>query len=100
MDTPGYDIPPITGMVANGATVVCFTTGRGSVIGGKPTPVIKLTTNTPMYQRLSGDMDINWFLLTLNLLLTKGLKAEELLGEFECIICHIGSTWICETLYP
>ncbi len=59
MDTPGYDIPSITGMVAGGATVVCFSTGRGSVTGGKPTPVIKLATNTPMYRRMSGDMDID-----------------------------------------
>ncbi len=59
MDTPGYDIPSITGMVAGGATVVCFTTGRGSVTGGKPTPVIKLATNTPMYRRMSGDMDMD-----------------------------------------
>lgn len=59
MDTPGYDPASITGMVAGGANLVCFTTGRGSVYGGKPVPSIKLATNTPMYQRMSGDMDIN-----------------------------------------
>jgi altronate hydrolase len=59
MDTPGYDLASITGMIAGGANVVGFTTGRGSVLGYKPTPVIKLATNSAMYQRLSGDMDIN-----------------------------------------
>ncbi|MET0085781.1 MAG: altronate dehydratase family protein [Sedimenticola sp.] len=59
MDTPGYDPASITGMVAGGANLVCFTTGRGSVYGGKPVPSIKLATNTPMYQRMSGDMDVN-----------------------------------------
>ena len=59
MDTPGYDPPSITGMVAGGATLVCFTTGRGSVSGCKPAPVLKLATNTAMYQNMSEDMDIN-----------------------------------------
>src|SRR5699024_4510722 len=59
MDTPGYDPVSVTGLVAGGATVVCFTTGRGSVLGCKPTPSIKLATNTPMYDRMHEDMDIN-----------------------------------------
>ncbi len=59
MDTPGYDPASVTGMVAGGANVVCFTTGRGSVFGCKPTPSIKIATNTPMYQRMESDMDVN-----------------------------------------
>jgi len=59
MDTPGYDLPSITGMVAGGANVICFTTGCGTVVGCKPTPVIKLASNTPMFIRLREDMDIN-----------------------------------------
>jgi altronate hydrolase len=59
MDTPGYDPVSVTGIVAGGATVMCFTTGRGSVLGCKPTPSIKLATNTPMYERMTGDMDLN-----------------------------------------
>jgi len=59
MDTPGYDPVSVTGIVAGGATVVCFTTGRGSVFGCRPTPSIKLATNTEMYQRMAGDMDLN-----------------------------------------
>ena len=59
MDSPGYDPCSVTGQVASGANVVCFTTGRGSVFGFKPSPSIKLATNTPMYSRLAEDMDIN-----------------------------------------
>jgi len=59
MDSPGYDPVSVTGQLAAGATVVCFTTGRGSVFGCKPAPSLKIATNTPMYQRMSEDMDIN-----------------------------------------
>ena len=59
MDTPGYDPASITGMVAGGANVVAFTTGRGSCFGCKPVPSIKIATNTPMYERMQDDMDID-----------------------------------------
>ncbi|MDE0780716.1 MAG: altronate dehydratase family protein [Alphaproteobacteria bacterium] len=59
MDSPGFDPASITGEVASGANLVCFTTGRGSVYGCKPAPSIKLATNTPMYTSMSEDMDIN-----------------------------------------
>ena len=59
MDSPGYDPCSVTGQVAAGATLVAFTTGRGSVSGYKPTPCIKLATNSGMYERMRDDMDIN-----------------------------------------
>jgi altronate hydrolase len=59
MDTPGYDPVSATGQVAGGATMICFTTGRGSVFGCKPAPSLKLATNTPLYKRMTDDMDIN-----------------------------------------
>jgi altronate hydrolase len=59
MDTPGYDPVSATGQVAGGANILCFTTGRGSAYGCKPTPSIKLATNTPIFERMAGDMDIN-----------------------------------------
>jgi altronate hydrolase len=59
MDTPGYDPVSITGQVAGGANMVVFTTGRGSCYGCKPAPSIKLATNTPMYERMVEDMDVN-----------------------------------------
>jgi altronate hydrolase len=59
MDTPGYDPVSATGQVAGGANVLCFTTGRGSAYGCKPTPSIKLATNSDIYRRMIDDMDIN-----------------------------------------
>jgi altronate hydrolase len=59
MDTPGYDPVSLTGMVAGGANLICFTTGRGSVYGCKPVPSVKLATNSEMYHRMQDDMDIN-----------------------------------------
>lgn len=59
MDTPGYDPVGATGQVAGGCNVMCFTTGRGSAFGCKPTPSIKLATNSEMYRNMADDMDIN-----------------------------------------
>jgi altronate hydrolase len=59
MDTPGYDPVSMTGIVAGGANVLVFTTGRGSVFGCKPAPSIKVATNTPMFNHMRDDMDIN-----------------------------------------
>jgi altronate hydrolase len=59
MDTPGFDPVSVTGIVAGGANVMVFTTGRGSCFGCKPTPSIKIATNTPMYEHMRDDMDIN-----------------------------------------
>jgi altronate hydrolase len=59
MDTPGYDPVSMTGIVAGGANVLVFTTGRGSVFGCKPSPSIKIATNTPMFEHMIDDMDIN-----------------------------------------
>jgi len=59
MDTPGYDPVAATGQVAGGCNVLCFTTGRGSAYGCKPTPSIKLATNHDIYKRMLDDMDIN-----------------------------------------
>jgi altronate hydrolase len=59
MDTPGFDAMSLTGMVAGGANVIVFTTGRGSCYGCKPTPSIKIASNSSMYQRMEDDMDID-----------------------------------------
>ncbi|MBC7134248.1 MAG: altronate dehydratase [Oceanibaculum nanhaiense] len=59
MDSPGYDPCSVTGQVASGANIVCFTTGRGSVFGNKPSPSLKLATNSAMYRKLEEDMDVN-----------------------------------------
>ncbi|WP_437225076.1 UxaA family hydrolase [Planctomicrobium sp. SH661] len=59
MDTPGNDPTSVTGIVAGGANVVVFTTGRGSCFGSKPTPTIKVSTNSLTYSRMEDDMDMN-----------------------------------------
>ena len=59
MDSPGYDPASVTGQIAGGCNVVVFTTGRGSAFGSKPSPTIKVATNSEMYQRMIEDMDVN-----------------------------------------
>ncbi len=59
MDTPGYDPVSATGQVAGGANLICFTTGRGSAYGCAPSPSLKLSTNTALWQRQAEDIDIN-----------------------------------------
>lgn len=72
MDTPGFDPVSVTGLVAGGCNVVCFTTGRGSCFGCKPTPSIKIATNTPMYERMIDDMDLD-----AGVILSKGIPLAE-----------------------
>ncbi|MFN5064108.1 MAG: UxaA family hydrolase [Pseudomonadota bacterium] len=59
MDTPGLDPTSVTGLLAGGANMIVFTTGRGSCFGSKPAPTVKVATNSTMYQRMIDDMDIN-----------------------------------------
>jgi len=82
MDSPGFDPCSVTGQVASGANLIVFTTGRGSVSGYKPTPCIKLATNSEMYEKLSEDMDLNC-----GDIVTEGVSIEEKGTElFELII--------------
>ncbi|MFC0561665.1 UxaA family hydrolase [Halalkalibacter alkalisediminis] len=59
MDTPGHDIEQLTGMVAGGAQVVLFTSGRGTPTGSPIAPVIKISTNTGMFEKMRENMDLN-----------------------------------------
>ncbi len=59
MDTPGYDIDSMAGLAAGGAQVMLFTTGRGSVAGFPTVPVVKISSNSRIYQNMPGDMDVN-----------------------------------------
>ncbi|TRW99647.1 altronate dehydratase [Paracoccus sp. M683] len=59
MDSPGYDPASVTGQIASGCNLVAFTTGRGSAFGSKPSPSIKIATNSEMYGRMTEDMDVN-----------------------------------------
>ncbi|MEO0429325.1 MAG: altronate dehydratase family protein [Pseudomonadota bacterium] len=59
MDSPGYDPASVTGQIASGCNLVAFTTGRGSAFGAKPSPSMKIATNSEMYARMTEDMDVN-----------------------------------------
>jgi altronate hydrolase len=59
MQGPGYDQESTPGLVAAGATVVVFTTGRGTTIGNAIAPVIKLASNTPVFERMRNDIDLS-----------------------------------------
>lgn len=59
MQGPGYDQESTPGLVAAGATVVVFTTGRGTTIGNAIAPVIKLSSNNPTFERMSNDIDLS-----------------------------------------
>jgi arabinonate dehydratase len=75
MDSPGYDPASVTGEVASGANLVCFSTGRGSAFGYKPAPSVKLATNSAMFERLEEDMDVNCGQIV------DGTKTVEQMGE-------------------
>jgi altronate hydrolase len=59
MDSPGFDPCSATGQVASGATMIAFTTGRGSAFGCKPSPSIKLSSNSEVFRRMEDDIDID-----------------------------------------
>ena len=59
MDTPGYDPVSATGQVAGGANLICFTTGRGSAYGCAPSPSLKFSTNSALWQRQQEDIDLD-----------------------------------------
>ena len=109
MDSPGLDPCSATGQVASGATLIAFTTGRGSAYGCKPSPSIKLATNTEIFNRMRDDMDIDCGTIAtggstieekgaeiLDYLLEvasgKQSKSEELgYGDMEFVPWHIGA---------
>ncbi|MDW3224101.1 MAG: altronate dehydratase family protein [Paracoccaceae bacterium] len=72
MDSPGYDPASVTGQIAGGCNLVCFTTGRGSAFGSKPSPTIKVATNSAMAKRMVEDMDID-----AGTILTESVSVEE-----------------------
>ncbi len=59
MQGPGGDLESVTGIVASGATIICFSTGQGTTTGNAICPVIKITSNDDTYRKLPEDMDFN-----------------------------------------
>lgn len=106
MDTTGFDVESVTGMISSGAQIILFTTGRGTPLGSPIAPVIKITGNNKTYMKMSDDIDFNAGVLIngketvekIGTLLFKELilvasgkktKAEEL-GHHEVGITRIG----------
>jgi altronate hydrolase len=56
---PSYDQESTPALVASGCQIVCFTTGRGTGIGNAIAPVLKIGSNTPLFTRMAGDIDLN-----------------------------------------
>ena len=59
LDSPGYDPMSITGQIAAGANIICFTTGKGSSYQNSFTPVYKISSNTFLSNRINGLIDFN-----------------------------------------
>ncbi len=83
MDTPGYDLPSITGMAAGGANIIVFTTGRGSPVGLQIAPTIKVTGNPETFNKMSSDIDVN--------------LGDALVGDEDIIISELGKK-VLETI--
>ena len=86
MDTPGYDPASVTGQIAGGCNLVAFTTGRGSAFGSKPSPCIKIATNSDMFARMEDDMDVN-----AGRILDGGSSIEEVGGEIYRLLLDVAS---------
>jgi len=59
MDGPGYDAESITGLAASGSQIIVFSTGRGTPLGFPIAPVIKVASNSRLYNNMKDDIDVN-----------------------------------------
>ncbi|HEX6179709.1 MAG TPA: altronate dehydratase family protein [Chitinophagaceae bacterium] len=57
--TPGNDVESTTAEVASGANIVLFTTGLGTPTGNPIAPVVKISSNTALYNRMRDIIDVN-----------------------------------------
>lgn len=86
MDSPGYDPASVTGQIASGCQLVAFTTGRGSAFGSKPSPCIKIATNSEMYARMTEDMDVD-----AGAMLSAGVSLEDKGREIYDLLLRVAS---------
>ncbi|GGD26065.1 UxaA family hydrolase [Sinisalibacter lacisalsi] len=80
------DNAEIVEMMASGAHMTLFVTGRGSVVGSALAPVIKIAANPHMYERLRDDMDIN-----AGRILSEGASVEEVGSEILDIVARVAA---------
>jgi altronate hydrolase len=57
--TPGNDVESTTGLAGSGANIILFTTGLGTPTGNPAVPVIKVSTNTPLFNKMDDIIDFN-----------------------------------------
>jgi altronate hydrolase len=86
MDSPGYDPASVTGQIASGCNLVVFTTGRGSAFGAKPSPSLKIATNSEMFRRMEEDMDLD-----AGRILSAGLSVETVGREIYALLLAVAS---------
>jgi altronate hydrolase len=86
MDSPGYDPASVTGQIASGCNLVAFTTGRGSAFGCKPSPCIKIATNSEMHARMIEDMDVD-----AGAMLSEGVSLEDKGREIYELLLRVAS---------
>ncbi|KZK79286.1 Altronate dehydratase [Pseudovibrio sp. Ad13] len=86
MDSPGYDPASVTGQIASGCNLIVFTTGRGSAFGSKPSPTIKVASNTPLFEHMPEDMDFN-----AGSIISEGRSIEEVGTELFKLMIKVAS---------
>lgn len=84
LEAPGNDLVASTALVASGAHIVLFTTGRGTPFAS-PAPTVKISSNTPLYEKKKGWIDFNAGQLT------DGKPMAELAEEFYQYILEVAS---------
>ncbi|MGQ9732068.1 MAG: UxaA family hydrolase [Candidatus Zipacnadales bacterium] len=72
MDTPGQDVESVSGMIAGGAQIVVFSTGRGSPVGSVIAPIVKVSTNTALYRKMPDNIDLD-----AGVVISEGTTVEE-----------------------
>lgn len=80
------DNAEIVEMMASGAHMTLFVTGRGSVVGSALAPVIKIAANPRMYERLTEDMDVN-----AGKILTDGASVEAVGEEILALVARVAA---------
>jgi len=85
MDGPGSDIFNITGLAASGVQIMIFTTGRGTPVGFPIAPVIKVATNTLLFDSMNDDMDFNAGRII------EGTSIEALSGELNDYVTSVAN---------